>query len=64
VWYSVGGGWWKMSEKIIEKSKRAVELARKNGRILDVSEAFIRYPVENEWHKGKIENWKQGEGVK
>ena len=48
-----------MSEKTIEKSRRAVELAKKNGRVLDVSEAFIRYPVENEWHKGKLENWEQ-----
>jgi len=49
-----------VNDKLIEKSKRAVELARKNGRILDVSEAFKRYPVENEWHKGKLENWEQG----
>jgi len=50
-----------MRERILEKSKKAVELARKNGRILDVSEAFKLYPPENEWHKGKLEIWEQGE---
>lgn len=31
--------------------------AEKNGKIKDVSEAFEDYPVEEEWHKGKIENF-------
>ena len=26
--------------------------AEKSGRIKDVSEAFEKYPVEEEWHKG------------
>lgn len=30
--------------------------AEKSGRIKDVSEAFEKYPVEEEWHKGKVEN--------
>ena len=48
-----------MNEKLIEKANKAIELAYKNGRVLDISEAFIKYPVENEWHKGKLENWEQ-----
>lgn len=30
--------------------------AYKHNRIRDLSEAFIEYPPESEWHKGKIEN--------
>ena len=30
--------------------------AEESGRIKDVSEAFEKYSVEEEWHKGKIEN--------
>lgn len=36
--------------------KNLIELAKKRGKIKDVKEAFIEYPVEEEWHKGKIEN--------
>lgn len=39
-----------------KKVKGFLELAKKSGKIKDVKEAFIDYPVENEWHKGKIEN--------
>jgi hypothetical protein len=39
-----------------KKIKDFLELAKKTGKIKDVKEAFIEYPVENEWHKGKIEN--------
>lgn len=31
--------------------------AEREGLIKDVSEAFEKYPVEEEWHKGKIENF-------
>ena len=30
--------------------------AEKEGKIKELSEAFEEYPVEEEWHKGKIEN--------
>lgn len=30
--------------------------AEERGLIKDVSEAFEEYPVEEEWHKGKVEN--------
>lgn len=33
-----------------------IKNAYKKGRVKDISEAFEKYPVENEWHKGKIEN--------
>lgn len=33
-----------------------LQIAEQNGRIKDIREAFFDYPVEEEWHKGKIEN--------
>lgn len=30
--------------------------AKEKGKIKDVEEAFEKFPVEEEWHKGKIEN--------
>ena len=39
-----------------KEMKDLLELAKRKGRIRDVKEAFIEYPVEQEWHKGKIEN--------
>ena len=39
-----------------KRIKDFLELAKKSGRIRDVKEVFVEYPVEKEWHKGKIEN--------
>jgi len=36
--------------------KNLIELAKKKGKIKDVKDAFLEYPVDAEWHKGKIEN--------
>lgn len=33
-----------------------MKLAYRYGKVKDVKEAFEEYPVEEEWHKGKIEN--------
>ena len=44
-----------MDKLLIEKAKKAILSGRKKGRVLDVSEAFKKYPVENEIHKGKLE---------
>ncbi len=33
-----------------------IEIAKQKGKIKDLKEAFIEYPVEEEWHKGNIEN--------
>ena len=33
-----------------------LKFAEEKGKIRDLSEAFEEYPVEEEWHKGKIEN--------
>lgn len=33
-----------------------LKTAYKYGKVKDVKEAFEEYPVEEEWHKGKIEN--------
>lgn len=32
-----------------------LKIAYKYGRVKDLKEAFIEYPVEEEWHKGNIE---------
>lgn len=32
-----------------------IKFAYENGDVKDVSEAFIEYPVEEEWHKGRTE---------
>ena len=44
-----------MDKLLIEKTKKAIASGRKAGRVLDISEAFKKYPVENEIHKGKPE---------
>lgn len=33
-----------------------LEKAKKSGRIKELEKAFKEYPVEEEYHKGKIEN--------
>lgn len=33
-----------------------LKIAYKYNRVRDLKEAFEGYPVEEEWHKGKIEN--------
>lgn len=33
-----------------------LKIAYKYNRVKDLKEAFEEYPVEEEWHKGKIEN--------
>lgn len=33
-----------------------MKLAYKYGRVKDLNEAFKEFPVEDEWHKGEIEN--------
>ena len=53
-----------MNSALIKKAKEAIELGRKNGRVLDVSEAFKLYPVEEEVHEGKLEYFKNKENVK
>ena len=39
------------------EKKNIVSRGRKLGRVLHVSEAFSKYPVEKEDHKGKPEYW-------
>lgn len=36
-----------------------IKIAYKYGKVKDLSEAFKEYPVEEELHKGKIENIKK-----
>lgn len=39
-----------------EKMSDFLKYAKEKGKIRDVSEAFEECPVEEEWHKGKIES--------
>lgn len=39
-----------------EKTSDFLKFAKEKGKIRDVSEAFEEYPVEEEWHKGKVES--------
>ena len=32
-----------------------LKIAKEKGKIRDISEAFKEYPVEEEWHQGKVE---------
>lgn len=34
-----------------------LKFAQEKGKIKEVEEAFQNYPVEEEWHQGKIENF-------
>lgn len=45
----------------MKKNKKLLDFAKEKGRIKDVKEAFKEYPVEEEWHKGKVENIKKKE---
>lgn len=33
-----------------------LKVAYKYNKVRDISEAFEEYPVEEEWHKGKVEH--------
>ena len=33
-----------------------IKLANKHNKVKELDDAFEKYPVEEEWHKGKIEN--------
>ena len=33
-----------------------INFAYKCNKVRDIEEAFNEYPVEEEWHKGKVEN--------
>ena len=33
-----------------------LKIAYEHNRVKDLNEAFKEYPVEEEWHKGKLEN--------
>ncbi len=39
-----------------KKTSDFLKYAKEKGKIKDVREAFEEYPVEEEWHKGKIES--------
>jgi len=39
-----------------KKEENFIEKEYRKGNIKDVSEAFKKYPVKEEWHEGKIEN--------
>lgn len=39
-----------------EEASEFLKIAYKHGRVKDLEEAFKEFPVEEEWHKGKVEN--------
>ena len=39
-----------------EEQSEFLKIAYKYGRVKDLEEAFKEFPVEEEWHKGKVEN--------
>ena len=39
-----------------ENLSKFLKIAYKYDKVKDLQEAFEEYPVEEEWHKGKIEN--------
>lgn len=40
-----------------DKKDEFLKIAMKSGKIKDIKEAFKNYPVEEEWHQGRIENF-------
>ncbi len=46
----------KVNILVKEEISDFLKTAYKYGKVKDVKEAFEEYPVEEEWHKGKIEN--------
>ncbi len=36
-----------------------LKTAYEHGRVKDLKDAFEEYPVEEEWHKGKIEEYRK-----
>ena len=40
----------------MEELSEFLKIAYKHNRVKDVKEAFEEFPVEEEWHKGKVEN--------
>lgn len=39
-----------------EELSEFLKIEYKYNRVKDLKEAFEEYPVEEEWHKGKLEN--------
>lgn len=39
-----------------EELSEFLKIAYKYGKVKNLEEAFKEFPVEEEWHKGKIEN--------
>ena len=48
-----------MNAELVKKAKEAIKIGRLNGRVINVSEAFKKFPVEKEMHKGRIESFKK-----
>ena len=47
------------NNKSSSRVKAIIARGREKGRVLNVAEAFTKYPVEEEAHKGKLEYWSQ-----
>ena len=49
-----------MNEESVAKMKELTKEGYQKGKVLHVSEAFRKYPVEEEPHKGKLDYWIKG----
>ena len=47
-----------------EELSEFLKIAYKYGKVKDLEEAFKEFPVEDEWHKGKVENVLKEESAK
>ena len=51
----------KISDESIQKMKELIEIAREKGKVIHFTDAFDKYPAENEVHEGQMKYWTQGE---
>ena len=51
----------KISAESIEKMSKLIGIAREQGKVIHVSEAFEKYPVEDEFHEDTFESFVQEE---
>jgi len=50
-----------MDKDLLLKMRKLAQVARQQGRVLPVSQAFVTFPIEDEEHKGKVEHWTEQE---
>ena len=53
----------KRGEHRVKEVSDFLKIAYKYNKVRDIKEAFEEFPIEEEWHKGKIENVLREEAV-